>query len=346
MSEHADPRPATMGLQSRERQRDIRGWLARPTNRTLVLNLGIMIAVGVAISLATDRFFTFENLSNVARQVSFVGITASAVTLVMVSGGLDLSVGSVVAIAGVIAAKCVAEAGWPLELSFLAGVLAGGAVGVFNAFLVVGMRINPVIATLGTLYIARGAALLLADGEPVKGVPLAFNNLATAYVGPLSLPVLMFIGVAAVMLVIERKTLLGRWAIASGGNAEAARLSGIPIDRTRVILYIFAGLAAGLAGILINSRVATGDPNSGTGFEFDVIVAVVLGGTALSGGQGSVIGTVVGVLIVGELSNGLNLLGVQSFSQYIVKGVVLIIAVGMSQVIRQLSQISRRARAG
>jgi ribose/xylose/arabinose/galactoside ABC-type transport system permease subunit len=316
----------------------LRAWVARPTNRTLVLNLGILLAVGVVLSQATDRFLTIENLSNVVRQVSFVGITASAVTLVMVSGGLDLSVGSIVAVSGVVAAKLAAEAGWPLGPSFLLGAITGGLFGTLNAFLVVGTRINPVIATLGTLYIGRGLALLLAGGEPVKGVPLAFNDLATGTIGPLSLPVVIFVCFAAFMLVIERKTLIGRWAIASGGNSEAAQLSGIPIDRTRAILYVFSGLAAGIAGILINSRVATGDPNSGVGFEFDVIVAIVLGGTALSGGQGSVVGTVVGVLIVGILGNGLNLLGVQSFSQYVVKGVVLIVAVGSSEVIRRISR--------
>ena len=316
----------------------LQSWLGRPTNRTLALNVLILVGVGAALSLASDRFLTIENLANVARQVSFVGITASAVTLVMVAGGLDLSVGSVVAVAGVVAAKLAAEAGWPLPPAFLLGVVAGGVFGSLNAFLVVGMKINPVIATLGTLYIGRGMALLLAGGEPVKGVPLAFNDLATGTIGPLSLPLAIFAAVAIAMFVIERKTLLGRWAIASGGNSEAAQLSGIPINRTRILLYIFSGLAAGIAGILINSRVATGDPNSGSGFEFDVIVAIVLGGTALSGGQGSVVGTVVGVLIVGILGNGLNLLGVQSFSQYVVKGVVLIVAVGISEVLRLISR--------
>jgi ribose/xylose/arabinose/galactoside ABC-type transport system permease subunit len=338
MTEDGQLMTAPRTTSSSDPRGSLRSWAGRPTNRTLLLNLCILLAVGVVLSLATDRFLTAENLSNVVRQVSFVGITASAVTLVMVAGGLDLSVGSVVAVAGVIAAKFAAEAGWPLPAAFLMGALAGGIFGFLNAFLVVGMRINPVIATLGTLYIGRGMALLLAGGEPVKGVPLAFNDLATGTIGPLSLPVAIFVVVAAVMLVIERKTLLGRWAIASGGNSEAAQLSGIPIDRTRAILYILSGLAAGIAGILINSRVATGDPNSGVGFEFDVIVAIVLGGTALSGGQGSVIGTVVGVLIVGVLGNGLNLLGVQSFSQYVVKGVVLIIAVGTSEVFRRISR--------
>jgi ribose/xylose/arabinose/galactoside ABC-type transport system permease subunit len=311
-----------------------RTWASRPTNQTFARNIGILLLVGIVFSLTTDHFLTVENLTNVLRQVSFVGITSCAVTLVMVAGGLDLSVGSVVAIAGVVAAKFAAQAGWPLEAAFGMGILAGGVFGSLNAFLVVGLRINPVISTLGTLYMGRGMALLLAGGEPVKGVPLSFNDLATSTIGPVSTPVVIFAIVAAVMLIIERKTLLGRWAVASGGNTEAARLSGIPIDRTRVILYILSGLAAGIAGIFINSRVATGDPNSGIGFEFDVIVAVILGGTALTGGQGTIIGTVVAVFILGVLGNGLNLLGVESFSQYVVKGILLVFAVGIGEALR------------
>jgi ribose/xylose/arabinose/galactoside ABC-type transport system permease subunit len=326
--------PATRAERFGAYRGSIRTWAARPTNQTFARNIVILLAVGIVLSLTTDRFLTVENLANVVRQVSFVGITSCAVTLVMVAGGLDLSVGSVVAIAGVVAAKFAADAGWPLGAAFLMGIVAGGVFGSLNAFLVVALKINPVISTLGTLYMGRGMALLLAGGEPVKGVPLAFNDLATSTIGPISTPVFIFVIVAAVMLFIERKTLLGRWAVASGGNTEAARLSGIPIDRTRVILYILSGLAAGIAGVFINSRVATGDPNSGFGFEFDVIVAVILGGTALAGGQGTIIGTVVAVFILGVLGNGLNLLGVESFSQYVVKGILLVFAVGIGEVIR------------
>jgi ribose/xylose/arabinose/galactoside ABC-type transport system permease subunit len=339
--------PATRHTSFAVYRGSFRTWIARPTNQTFTRNIGILILVGIAFSLTTDRFLTVENLTNVVRQVSFVGITSCAVTLVMVAGGLDLSVGSVVAIAGVVAAKFAAEAGWPLGPAFGMGILAGGVFGSLNAFLVVGLRINPVIATLGTLYMGRGMALLLAGGEPVKGVPLSFNDLATSTIGPVSTPVVVFAIVAAVTLIIERKTLLGRWAIASGGNPEAARLSGIPIDRTRTILYILSGLAAGIAGIFINSRVATGDPNSGVGFEFDVIVAVILGGTALAGGQGTIIGTVVAVFILGVLGNGLNLLGVESFSQYVVKGILLVFAVGIGQVIRGTRRtFARLGRSG
>ena len=313
----------------------LRTWFTKPTSKSLVMNAGILAVLCLWLSFATTQFTSLENLSNVIRQVSFVGIAACVVTPVMVAGGLDLSIGSIVAVAGVTAAKFVADAQWPLPISFVIGVLAGGLVGALNAFLVVGMRINPVITTLGTMFIGRGLANVVAGGSPVTGVPLTFNNLATSFIGPIPTPVVIFAVIAVVMIVVERKTLLGRWTIASGGNEEAARLSGIPVNRTRVILYVLSGLAAGIAGILINSRVATGDPTSGTGFEFAVIVAVVLGGTAISGGQGTIIGSIVGVLIVGVLDNGLNLMGVSTFYQNIVEGAVLIFAVGVDEVFRR-----------
>jgi ribose/xylose/arabinose/galactoside ABC-type transport system permease subunit len=307
------------------------------------MNLAILVALGIWFSIETSQFLATENLTNLIRQVSFVGIVACAVTPVMIAGGLDLSVGSIVAVAGVTAATLVAHSGWSLELAFVGGVVAGGLVGALNAFLIIAMRINPVIATLGTLYVGRGVANVLANGSPVTGVPLQFNNLATSSLGRIPVPVVVFAVVAVIMIVVERKTLLGRWAIASGGNQEAARLSGIPVNRTRAIFYVISGLAAGVAGILINSRVATGDPNSGIGFEFDVIVAVVLGGTAITGGQGNIIGSIVGVLIIGTLDNGLNLMGVSTFYQEIVLGAALIFAVGMGEVLRRTwSSILRR----
>jgi ribose transport system permease protein len=311
-----------------------RAWLTQPMSKTLVINIGVLAALVVWFSFATSGFMTVENQTNLIRQVSFVGISACAVTPVMVAGGLDLSVGATVAISGVSAALLVAHVGWPLWLAFVLGALIGGAVGAVNAFLVVGMRINPVIATLGTLYVVRGLANVLSGGSPVTGVPLAFNNLATAFVAHIPVPVLVFAIFAAALIVIERKTLLGRWVIASGGNQEAARLAGIPVSRTRAIFYVISGLAAGVTGILINSRIATGDPNSGIGFEFSVIVAVVLGGTAITGGQGNIIGSIIGVLIIGCLDNGLNLMGVNSFYQEIILGIALVFAVGLGEVLR------------
>jgi len=332
LNEAARQRTGLAGTLSRS---TLQTWFTKPTSKSLVMNVGILIVLSIWLSFATTQFASSGNLTNVIRQISFVGIAACAVTPVMVAGGLDLSVGSIVAVAGVTAAKFIVQAQWPLAWAFVVGIIAGGVVGGLNAFLVVGMKINPVIATLGTMYIGRGLANVVAGGSPVTGVPLEFNDLATSFLGPIPTPVVIFVIIAAVMLVMERKTVLGRWTIASGGNQEAANLSGIPVNRTRVILYIVSGLAAGIAGILINSRVATGDPTSGAGFEFDVIVAVVLGGTAITGGQGTILGSIVGVLIVGVLDNGLNLLGVSTFYQSIVEGAVLIFAVGIDEVFRR-----------
>ncbi|MEN3266217.1 ABC transporter permease [Pseudonocardia sp.] len=335
MTQLNEAAPQRMGLASTLSRSTLQTWFTKPTSKSLVMNAGILIALSIWLSFATTQFASPENLTNVIRQISFVGIAACAVTPVMVAGGLDLSVGSIVAVSGVTAATFIAQAQWPLAWAFVVGIVAGGVVGALNAFLVVGMKINPVITTLGTMYIGRGLANVVAGGSPVTGVPLEFNDLATSFLGPIPTPVVIFVVIAVVMLVMERKTVLGRWAIASGGNQEAAILSGIPVNRTRVILYIVSGLAAGIAGILINSRVATGDPTSGAGFEFDVIVAVVLGGTAITGGQGTILGSIIGVLIVGVLDNGLNLLGVSSFYQSIVEGAVLIFAVGIDEVFRR-----------
>ncbi len=343
MTDMIQPRTQWLGIPRSLSRSSLTTWFARPTSKTLVMNVGILIALGIWFSIETSSFLATQNLTNLIRQVAFVGIAACAVTPVMIAGGLDLSIGATVAVAGVTAATLVAHSNWPLPLAFAAGVAAGGIVGSVNAFLVVVMRINSVIATLGTLYIGRGLANIVAGGSPVTGVPIQFNNLATSSVGPIPVPVLIFALIAATMIVVERKTLLGRWAIASGGNQEAARLSGIPVNRVRMIFYVVSGFAAGLTGILINSRIATGDPNSGTGFEFDVIVAVVLGGTAISGGQGTIVGSIVGVLIIGTLDNGLNLMGVDYFYQYVVLGAALIFAVGMGELLRRTwSSFSRR----
>lgn len=317
------------------RQSPLAVWLARPTSKTMMMNLAILAGLCIWLSVSTTQFTSPQNITNVLGQVSFVGIAACAVTLVMVSGGLDLSIGSIIAVSGVTSATFIAHSDWPLGPAFVAGALVGGVIGSLNGFLVVGMKINSVIATLGTMYIGRGVANVLADGSPVTGVPLAFNDLAAKEILGLPLPILIFAGVAGAMIFIERKTILGRWTIASGGNEEAARLSGIPVNRTRFILYVLSGLAAGVAGILMNSRIATGDPNSGLGFEFEVIVAVVLGGTAITGGQGRIAGSIIAVLIVGVLNNGLNLMGVSTFYQNIVLGCILIFAVAVDELFRR-----------
>lgn len=281
-----------------------------------------------------ENFLTTTNLQNVLRQVSVTAISAAAVTLVMVAGGLDLSVGGVVALSGVTAAL-LAGSDMPLWAAFLGGVAMGLVVGLVNGILVVGFRINSVIATLGTMSISRGAAQLLTDGSPVHDVPPDFRSLGSGFWGFAPIPVVLMLATVAIFVVIQRRTLLGKHAVAIGSNLEAARLAGIRINRVRVALFVISGAMAGFGGILVASRLNSGQPNAGMGFEFAVIVAAVLGGTSLSGGEGRVEGTLIGALIVGVLGNGLNLMGVRPFWQNVLEGVVLVVAVGFDLLLRR-----------
>ena len=317
----------------------LRGAFSTSMARKLAINLLALAIICIVLSLATDRFLTWVNLANVLRQISAVAICGSAVTLLMVSGGLDLSVGAVVALSGVTAALVAGFA--PLPIAFAAGVGVGALVGALNAVLVVAIGINSVIATLGTLYIARGTALLITNGVPVYQVPSDYSYLGTGSLWGVPLPIIVMLVVVAVFTLLERRTVLGRYAIAVGSNEQAARLSGVPTQWTRAVLFVFAGAAAGLAGIVVSSRLNSGLSTAGVGFEFEVIVATVLGGTSLLGGQGTVLGMLVGALIVGFVANGMNLLGIPSFWQTVALGVVLVLAVGLDAALRREQVASR-----
>ncbi len=307
---------------------------ARVIGSKTTINLAILLALSIALSLAADNFLDWGNFTNILRQIAVVVIVASASTLVMVAGGLDLSVGGVAALAGVVAALTT-NAGLPLWASFLLGVVMGAVAGVVNAVLVVLFGLNSVIATLGTLYVCRGSANLLSGGLPVRDLPRSYGKLGNGDLLGLPTPAVIMIAVVIVLTVIERRTLVGKYAVAIGSNLEAARLSGIKVARVRVLLHVLAGATAGLGGIIISSRLNSGQPTAAQGLEFDVIVAAVLGGTSLAGGEGRVVGTLIGALIVGVVNNGLNLLGVETFWQTIVQGVILVIAVGIDALIRR-----------
>lgn len=287
----------------------------------------ILIAMMIVFALVNPKFLTPINLTNILRQVSLTVITASVITLVMISGGIDLSIGGVLALAGVVAAR-LAVAGWPLGLALLVGILSGALVGMINGGLIIWTRIPPVIATLGAMYVTRGFAYVLSNGSAiVNGLPDHFGFVSESHIGFLPLiVVIMFIVFGFFQLILTR-TLLGKYTYAIGGSIETARLSGIKTNRIKFLLYLLAGTMAGLSGVLMASRLSSGDPNIGIGFEFDVIVAVVLGGTSLSGGEGSLFGTLIGALVVAVLANAMNLMGIGSFYQYIFQGVVLVLAV-------------------
>jgi len=263
-----------------------------------------------------------------------VVIVGCGMTLLLTSGGIDLSVGSVLALSGVICAK-LAVSGVPLPVAILGGVASGFIIGLLNGTLVVFFKIPFLIATLGSMYIARGLAYIISGGQAVvAGLPDSFKIPGRGYVGFIPIPILIMIIICVVFYIIQSRTILGRYSYAIGGKLETAILSGINISNVQLLFYSLVGLLSGVAGIILSSRLASGQPNTGLGFEFDVIVAVILGGTSLSGGEGTILGTIIGALIVGVLNNGLNLLGVHTFYQYILSGATLVLAVILDMTLK------------
>ncbi len=302
--------------------------------RKILINLAILLIIWTVLALLTPRFATSENLSNVFRQIATVASVGSVVTLLMLSRNFDLSVGGVVALSGCLAAT-LAHEGVPMPLAFLAGLSAGAAVGAINGLFVVFIGINSVIATLGTMYLSRGSALLVTGGVPVYAIPEGYKFIGAGYLGPVAVPILAMTAMVIVMTVVERRTLLGKFARATGSNPQSARLAGVPTRAVQFALFVLAGAAAAWGGIMVSSRVGGGVPTVGQGFEFEVVVAAVLGGTSLAGGEGSVFGTLLGALIVGSINNGLNLLKVPTFWQTVALGTVLVLAVGLDAVLRR-----------
>ena len=305
----------------------------------MLVTVGIMLFIFIILSLISPKFLQLTNIYNVGRQIAVVVITGSAVTLLMISGNIDLSVGSVMGLAGVVYAQ-LAVMKFPLSVSLLLTLAVGAICGLVNGFNVTKLRVTPVIATLGVMYVARGMAYILCNGRTVNlGLPRDFNKLGTSWLLGLPTIVVFMIIIVAIFIFVERKTLLGKYSFAIGGNRTAATLSGINSDLIVQSLYALSGMLAAFSGVLMGSRLGVGDPAVGTGFEFDVIVAVVLCGTSLSGGEGSVFGMIIGALIVGFLRNGLNLMGVYTFYQSVLMGVVLVAAVVLDGVFkRRLSQ--------
>ena len=295
-----------------------------------VANYGIYFAlVGLFLVLTATKpetFFSTQNLLNILRQNSFTTILAVGMTLVILTGGIDLSVGSVVALSGVIAAKVLGAGGGTI-LAILAATLLGSAVGLVNAGLVTRVRIPPFLASLAMMLIVRGLAFRTTNARTVP-----INNADMETFGVISngiFPALIMFGVIFAAWGMLRVTAFGRHAYAVGGNPEAARLAGIGVNRTLLGVYLLCGTAAGFAGAMVASRIGAGDPKSGMFFELDAVAATVVGGTSLFGGRGSVLGTFAGALFIGILNNGLNLYQVNQYEQQILKGLVLLAATSL-----------------
>ena len=305
------------------------------SNYQKLVIVGVLLLIMAVLTVLSRDFLTVTNVTNVLRQVSTTVIAGSAVTLLMISGNFDLSIGSILAIAGTMNAIFVTR-GMPIPLAILLCVLIGLVVGLINGALVVLLEVPSFIATLGTMYAVRGAAWVITGGNSIsRGLTKAFTVLGRGYVGPVPISIIITAVVFAVFYFLQKKTLLGKYAYAIGGNRRTALLSGIGVKRIGVVLYVLVGGLAAFAGTMLSSRLGVGNASVGDGFEFDVVVAVILGGTSLDGGEGSVFGTLIGALIVGFIANGLNLLGVHSFYQDIVKGVVLVGAVFLDRFLKK-----------
>lgn len=289
--------------------------------------LGLFILI-VIVSILNPSFLEPLNILNLLRQVSINALIAFGMTFVILTGGIDLSVGSTLALSSAFVANMLV-AGYDPILSILAGCLLGGVMGMINGLLVTQGKMAPFIATLATMTIFRGLTLVYTDGNPITGLgdSMTFQLFGRGYQFGIPVPAITMIIAFTILWVILHKTAFGRKTYAIGGNEKAAIVSGIKVSRVKIMIYSLAGMLSALAGAILTSRLNSAQPTAGTSYELDAIAAVVLGGTSLSGGRGRIVGTLIGALIIGTLNNGLNLLGVSSFYQMVVKGIVILIAV-------------------
>lgn len=294
----------------------------------VVLNnkaLIILIILGVVISAATENFFTYRNLMNVTRQICVSAMIGIGFTYVLTSGSIDLSVGRLLGMIGVIMGL-LSKAGLPFAVTAAIGLMVGLTCGFINGIVIVGLKLNPFIVTLATQQIFKGLCNLLSNNTTIGGIDPMFRAIGQGHFLGVPIPIFIMFGLAIVMWVILNRTSFGRHVVALGGNAEAARVSGVNIDAVRIKVYMVMGLCVALAAIVMNGRLDSAQPTAGQDMEMDSIAAVVLGGTMFTGGVGKVIGTIFGCMIIGVINNGLNLLNVNTNWQLVVKGLIIVTA--------------------
>jgi ribose transport system permease protein len=301
-----------------------------------------LVLMTLALTLLTDRFLTVDNTRNILLQISVNLCLSIGMTLIILTGGIDLSVGAVLALAGAVAAGVLKHGislTWlGVHLQFtpwgavVAGILVGAALGGFNGLAITRFRLPPFVATLGMFSIARGLTMLWTGGFPITDLGRPFGAIGTGYWLGLPMPVWICAALVAVFHTVSRKTRFGRYTYAVGGNERAALLTGLRVDRIKLWVYVLGGALAAMAGLIVTARLDAADPKAGLGYELDSIAAVVIGGTSLSGGRGSILGTVLGCLIIGVLNNGLFLLDVSPFWQQVVKGGVILAAVAADKM--------------
>jgi len=301
-----------------------------------------LVLMVVALSFLSDKFLSAENGWNILRQISVNLCLSTGMTLIILSGGIDLSVGAILGFAGAIAAGLLKNGvmlpalGVRLETTvsgaLLAGVGVGALLGAFNGLAITRFRLPPFVATLGMLSIARGLTMLWTKGFPITGLSPSFGYIGTGIWLGVPMPVWIMAAITVVFVVVTRRTRFGRHLYAVGGSERAALLTGLRVDRIKVAVYTLGGALSGIAGLIVTARLDSAQPNAGLGYELDSIASVVIGGTSLSGGRGSILGTVLGCLIIGVLNNGLFLLNVSPFWQQVVKGLVILVAVAIDKM--------------
>lgn len=296
--------------------------------RTFFQRFGLVmtfLVLALALSLLSDRFLRISNLVNVLRQASINGIISIGMTLVILTGGIDLSVGSVLALSVIIGASWMKQ-GAPVPLAVGGALAIGAGLGAINGLIITRGKIPPFIATLGMLTVARGLTLIYTQGQPVSSLPQSFLFIGAGSLGPIPMPIVIFAITFIAGYILLTRTRLGQSIYILGDNPAAARLAGIPTDRVTVTVYTLSGLCAALAGLVLVARLNSAQPVLGVGYEFNAIAAVVVGGASFTGGEGNLIGTLLGTLLIETLNNGLNLLNVSSLWEQVVKGVVIALA--------------------
>jgi len=304
--------------------------------RVFFRRYGIVISfflLCLALSLLSERFLTWTNILNVLRQSSINGIIAVGMTMVILTAGIDLSVGAVLALTCVVTADLL-QKGLSVPLAMLTGLALGAALGMFSGLLVSRLRIPPFIATLGLMTVSRGLALTYTQGMPITALPASFNFLGAGSIGPIPMPIIVAGLIFLIGYFILTRTSLGFYIYSLGDNPVAARLSGISVSKVILFVYALSGFLSALAGMVLIGRLDSAQPSAGYGYEFDAIAAVVVGGTSLAGGEGSLFGTLVGALLIGVLNNGLNLLNISALWEGVVKGAVIALALLLYRAVK------------
>jgi inositol transport system permease protein len=292
----------------------------------------VLMLIIIIFTLSTPNFLTVLNITNIVRQVSFIGLVGLGATFAIVSGGIDLSSGSVIAAASVVAAYYAKIPGVPVIIPVLMGMMVGIVIGAINGSMITVARIVPFIATLGTLTAAKGFALLYSDGRPISNLNSSYNYIGAGNILGVPIPIIIFIIAILVSWVLLSKTKFGKHVYAIGGNENAAIYAGVNIMKTKLIVYIYSSLLASVSAVVLTARVSSGNPGAGDGYELQGIAAAIIGGVSFSGGIGTIFGTVIGTLIIGVIGNGMDLLNVNMYWKQIVNGIIIVAAVGFDNI--------------